>query len=140
MSVVSFHSEQTNFFLSNESQIADWLTKVCQKEGSTLGEVSIIFCSDEYLLEVNKKHLNHDYYTDVITFDYSEGNDVSGDIFISIDRISENAKNLVVPMLDEAHRIMVHGTLHLIGYKDKEIQAKEEMTAKEDFYLSLRAF
>ena len=140
MSDVSFHSEQTNFSLSNESQIADWLTKVCQKEGSMLGEVSIIFCSDDYLLEVNKKHLNHDYYTDVITFDYSEGNDVSGDIFISIDRVSENAKNFVVPMLDEAHRIMVHGTLHLIGYKDKEIQEKEEMTAKEDFYLSLRSF
>ena len=140
MSVVSFHSEQTNFFLSNESQIADWLTKVCQKEGRTLGEVSIIFCSDDYLLEVNKKHLNHDYYTDVITFDYTEEKLVSGDIFISVDRVSENAKNFVVPMLDEAHRIMVHGTLHLIGYKDKEIQAKEEMTAKEDFYLSLRAF
>ena len=140
MSDVSFHSEQTNFSLSNESQIADWLTKVCQKEGRTLGEVSIIFCSDDYLLEVNKKHLNHDYYTDVITFDYTEEKLVSGDIFISVDRVSENAKNFLVPMLDEAHRIMVHGTLHLIGYKDKEIQAKEEMTAKEDFYLSLRSF
>ena len=140
MSDVSFHSEQTNFSLSNESQIADWLTKVCQKEGRTLGEVSIIFCSDDYLLEVNQKHLNHDYYTDVITFDYTEEKLVSGDLFISIDRVVDNAKSFGVPTLDEAHRIIVHGTLHLIGYTDKETNDKEEMTAKEDFYLSLRAF
>jgi len=140
MPTVSFHSEQTDFSLSNESQIADWLTTVCQKEGKTLVEISIIFCSDDYLLDVNKKHLNHDYYTDVITFDYSEGNDVSGDLFISIDRVVDNAKSFGVSTLDEAHRIIVHGTLHLIGYTDKETNAKEEMTAKEDFYLSLRAF
>jgi len=140
MSDVSFHSEQTNFSVSNESRITDWLTSVCQKEGKTLGEISIIFCSDDYLLEVNKKHLNHDYYTDIITFDYSEGKDVSGDLFISIDRVSENAKNFVVPILDEVHRIIVHGTLHLIGYTDKEPHAKKQMTAKEDFYLSLRSF
>lgn len=140
MSNVSFHSEQTNFSLSNESEIADWLTNVCQKEGKTLTEVSVIFCSDNYLLDVNQKHLNHDYYTDVITFDYSEGNDVSGDIFISIDRVVDNAKSFGVQMLDEAHRIIVHGTLHLIGYTDKEVSAKEQMTAKENFYLSLRAF
>jgi probable rRNA maturation factor len=140
MSDVSFHSEQTDFSLSNESQITDWLSRVCQKESKVLSEISIIFCSDDYLLEVNKKHLNHDYYTDVITFDYTEENMVSGDLFISVDRVTENAKSFGVSMLDEAHRIIVHGALHLIGYTDKEAHTKEEMTAKEDFYLSLRAF
>jgi len=140
MSDVSFHSEQTRFSLTNESQIADWLCGVCQKEGKVLSEISIIFCSDDYLLEVNKKHLHHDYYTDVITFDYTEENIVSGDIFISVDRVSENAKSFSASVLDEVHRIILHGTLHLIGYTDKEDHAQEEMTAKEDFYLSLRAF
>jgi probable rRNA maturation factor len=140
MSSVSFHSEQTDFSLSNESKISDWLTKVCQEEGKTLSEVSVIFCSDDYLLDVNQKHLEHDYYTDVITFDYSEGAHISGDIFISIDRVKENAHSFGVQMIDELHRIIVHGTLHLLGYKDKTASAKEQMTAKEDFYLSLRAF
>lgn len=140
MPAVSFHSEQTDFSLSNESQIADWLTSVCQEEGKTLAEISVIFCSDDYLLDVNRKHLDHDYYTDVITFDYSEGNDVSGDIFISIDRVAENAESFEVHKLDEAYRIIVHGMLHLLGYTDKDINAKEQMTAKEDFYLSLRSF
>ncbi len=140
MSDVSFHSEQTDFSISNESQIASWLFDVCLKEGKTLHEISIIFCSDDYLLEVNKNHLNHDYYTDVITFDYSEGRDVSGDIFISIDRVKENAQSFNDSTIDELHRIIAHGTLHLLGYTDKETPAKEQMTSKEDFYLSLRAF
>ncbi|MCF8465146.1 MAG: rRNA maturation RNase YbeY [Flavobacteriales bacterium] len=140
MSSVSFHSEQTNFSLSNEYQISNWLTQVCQKEGKRLAEVAVIFCSDDYLLDVNQRHLEHDYYTDVITFDYSEELDVSGDIFISIDRVEENALSLGIQMIDELHRIMVHGTLHLIGYTDKTTSSKEQMTAKEDFYLSLRSF
>jgi len=140
MSLVSFYSEQTNFSVSNESQITDWLISVCQKEGKTLSEVSIILCSDDYLLEVNRKHLNHDYYTDVITFDYSEETAISGDVFISVDRVQENAQSVGADMVDELHRIIVHGTLHLLGYTDKTISAKEEMTSKEDFYLSLRAF
>jgi rRNA maturation RNase YbeY len=140
MSDVSFHSEQTDFYLLSESQITDWLSLVCQKEGKVLSEISIIFCSDDYLLDVNKKHLNHDYYTDVITFDYTEGNMVSGDVFISVDRVSENAESFSASVLDEVHRIIVHGTLHLLGYTDGEGIAKEEMTAKENFYLSLRAF
>lgn len=140
MSFVSFHSEQTDYSVSNESQITDWLVSVCQKEGKSLSEISIIFCSDDYLVEVNRQHLNHDYYTDVITFDYSEGTNVSGDIFISTDRVTENAEVFGVPMIDELHRIIVHGTLHLIGYGDKDEDAKKEMTSKEDIYLSLRTF
>jgi len=140
MTIVSFHSEQTDFSVSNESLIADWLIDVCLKEGKTLTEVSVIFCSDDYLLEVNRNHLEHDYYTDVITFDYSEELDVAGDIFISVDRVTENALSLGVAMTEELHRIIVHGTLHLLGYTDKKTEAKEQMTAKEDFYLSLRSF
>lgn len=140
MSLVSFHSEQTDYSVSNESQIADWLVSVCQKEGKSLSELSIIFCSDDYLLEVNQKHLNHNYYTDIITFDYSEENAISGDLFISIDRVRENAQVLSVNLIDELHRIIVHGTLHLLGYDDKTSAAKMEMTSKEDFYLSLRTF
>ena len=140
MSLVSFHSEQTDYSISNETIISDWLVSVCKNEGKTLNEISIILCSDDYLLEVNRKHLNHDYYTDVITFDYTEGSRVSGDIFISIDRVEENAQSFGIEMVDELHRIIVHGTLHLLGYTDKTISAKEEMTSKEDFYLSLRSF
>ena len=89
---------------------------------------------------MNRQYLNHDYYTDVITFDYCTEDHVSGDIFISIDRVVDNAQNMGVSSNDELHRVMVHGLLHLLGYQDKEPSDKEQMTAKEDFYLSLRPF
>jgi len=137
---VSFHSEQINFSISDETAVANWLQDVCVSEGKNLSEVSYIFCSDEYLLEMNRQYLNHDYYTAVITFDYCEADDVSADVFISVDRVSENAQNIGVSATDELHRVMVHGLLHLLGYHDKESADKEQMTAKEDFYLSLRSF
>lgn len=140
MADVSFHSEQTDFTVSNPEQIATWLEETCRAEGKELKELGIIFCSDNYLLEMNRKHLNHDYFTDIITFDYCEDSFVSGDLFISIDRIAENASDLNVSMLDELHRVIVHGVLHLIGYSDKEDAAKTQMTSQEDFYLSLRSF
>lgn len=137
---VSFHSEQINFSISVESAVANWLRDVCVSEGKILAEVTYIFCSDDYLLEMNRQYLNHDYYTDVITFDYCEADDVAGDVFISVDRVSENAKNVGVSMSEELHRVMVHGLLHLLGYHDKEDSDKQQMKAKEDFYLSLRSF
>lgn len=137
---VSFHSEQINFSLSDENAVAHWLQDVCVSEGKKLSELSYIFCPDDYLLEMNRKYLNHDYYTDVITFDYCEADDVSGDVFISVDRVNDNAQNEGVSEQDELHRVMVHGLLHLLGYHDKETSDKEQMTAKEDFYLSLRSF
>jgi rRNA maturation RNase YbeY len=137
---ISFHSEQITFSLPDEKAVANWLQDVCVSEGKSLSEVSYIFCSDEYLLEMNRQYLNHDYYTDVITFDYCEANDVAGDVFISVDRVSENAETVGVSEVDELHRVMVHGLLHLLGYHDKEAADKEQMTAKEDFYLSLRSF
>lgn len=137
---VSFHSEQINFTISEEDAVAKWLQKVCVSEGKNLSEISYIFCSDDYLLDMNRQYLNHDFYTDVITFDYCEADDISGDVFISIDRVSDNAKKVRVAEKDELHRVMVHGLLHLLGYHDKEASDKEQMTSKEDFYLSLRSF
>ena len=137
---VSFHSEQIKYTISNASSISEWLKEVCTKEGKSLLEVSYIFCSDAYLLEMNRQFLDHDYLTDVITFDYCDGNDVSGDVFISVDRVSENAISVRASTIDEMHRVIVHGLLHLIGYNDKSKAEKTLMTEKEDYYLSLRTF
>ena len=137
---ISFHSEQIDFSFSDDSAIAAWLLGVCSSEAKKPSDISYIFCSDDYLLEMNRQYLNHDYYTDVITFDYCTEDHVSGDIFISIDRVVDNAQNMGVSSNDELHRVMVHGLLHLLGYQDKEPSDKEQMTAKEDFYLSLRPF
>src|SRR5690606_29663466 len=107
----------------------------------TLKELNFIYCSDDYLLKINKEYLNHDTYTDTVTFDNSEiKGEVLGDIFISIDRIRENAKTFKTTIKDELHRIMIHSTLHLLGYKDKSPKDKTVMTAKENEYLALRGF
>ncbi len=140
MSSVSFHSEHIVFALSHEQQIADWLKESCRLENRSLGLVSVIFCSDEYLLKINLDYLQHDYYTDVITFDYSFETTVSGDIFISIDRITENALSFKTDFVDELHRVIIHGVLHLIGYQDGSPAARSRMSSKEDYYLSLRPF
>ena len=114
-----------------------WLEKVCEAEGKMLGEVSLIFCSDNYLLEMNKEHLDHDYYTDIITFDYTEGDVVSGDLFISVDRTNDNAKTLNVSRETEMNRVVVHGVLHLIGFGDKSEKDSAVMRSKENHYLEL---
>ena len=113
-----------------------WLTKVCDFEGKNLGELSLIFTSDEYLLNMNKEHLNHDYYTDIITFDYTEDGFVSGDLFISVDRVNENADGLNVSRETELNRVVVHGALHLMGYNDKSDSESVRMREKENLYLS----
>ncbi|MFT5778320.1 MAG: putative rRNA maturation factor [Crocinitomicaceae bacterium] len=114
-----------------------WLTKVCVMERVELGELSLIFCSDEYLLNMNKEHLNHDYYTDIITFDYSESGVVSGDLFISLERVKENADHLKELFNVERNRVVVHGLLHLIGYRDKSVEEKVEMRERESAALAL---
>ena len=120
--------------------IKKWLQETIELQGYKLAELNFIFCSDEYLLRVNQDFLQHDYYTDVITFDNSEElKTILGDIFISIDRVKDNAKQNNATAHDELCRIMIHGTLHLLGYKDKTKKAKTEMTAKEDFYLASRS-
>lgn len=113
---------------------------VVDNEGFTNGDIAIVCCSDDYLLEVNRSYLNHDYYTDIITFDYTDNQVVSGDLMISVDRIRDHAVKYSVSFEDELHRVMVHGVLHLCGYKDKRKNDKELMTSKENHYLKKRTF
>jgi len=118
-------------------KITNWIKGTILSEGKIIGDISFIFCSDNYLLEVNRKFLNHDYFTDIITFDYVENDIISGDIFISCDRVAENALVFKVGFDNELLRIVIHGVLHLLGYKDKIRKDKELMTQKEDFYLKV---
>ena len=139
-SSVVFVFEDIHFAMANRRKLKAWLMDCCDKEKKALGELTYIFCSDKYLLKINRKYLNHDYLTDVITFDNSISGEVGGDIFISYDRVKDNAKIFKQRTADELHRIMVHGLLHLLGYSDKKPEQQKVMKAKEDFYLSLRAF
>lgn len=118
-------------------KITKWIKETITSEGKTPGDISFIFCSDDYLLEVNRQYLNHDYYTDIITFDYVDNNVISGDIFISCDRVKENASEYGIVFLNELSRVIIHGVLHLLGYKDKSKKDKLLMTQKEDFFLKL---
>ncbi|WP_245994948.1 rRNA maturation RNase YbeY [Mangrovibacterium diazotrophicum] len=117
-------------------KIKTWISSVIASENKKIGSINFIFCSDEYLLQVNKQYLDHDYFTDIITFDYVEGKLISGDIFVSVDRVSENADKFQVSFDEELRRILVHGVLHLLGYPDKEPEQKKVMTQKEDHYLA----
>lgn len=115
-----------------------WFEKVTLEEEKVLGDITIVFCSDDYLLDVNRRHLDHDYYTDIITFDYSEWPVVSGDLFVSSDRVADNAKGLEIEFKEELDRVAVHGLLHLCGYKDKSDAEELVMREKEDYYLGKR--
>jgi rRNA maturation RNase YbeY len=132
--------EDVRSFELQDSSILDWYTKVSLQEDKELGDVTIIFCSDDYLLEVNREHLNHDYYTDIITFDYSVFPIVSGDLFISVDRVKENATDFNVSFEHELHRVIIHGFLHLCGYFDKTNEDELLMRSKENQALSLIGF
>lgn len=134
---IHFFTEDTSYVLKNKTTIKDWIKLAIAEEGYVLQELNFILCSDEYLLRINQDYLNHDTYTDVITFDNSEQlKTIVGDIFISIERVKENAKGINASTIDELCRVMVHGTLHLLGYKDKSKAAKTAMTNREDHYLS----
>jgi len=137
---IHFHQEDISFQLQNIKALRLWIIESVFKENKRVGQLSFIFCSDNYLLKINKNYLNHDFFTDVISFDYTEENRISGDIYISLDRVKENAKEFSSLLKDELHRIIIHGLLHLIGYSDKTPDQKAIMKDKEDFYLSLRAF
>ena len=115
----------------------NWIKDTIQTEGKRVGDISFIFCSDNYLLEVNKNYLDHDYFTDIITFDYVEGFLISGDIFISVDRVLDNSVEFKTTFENELNRILIHGVLHLLGYKDKDKKDKLLMTEKENIYLKL---
>ena len=128
---------QTTCTLKNRTILKQWIKLVIENNNKKVGEIAYIFCSDEQLLEINKEFLNHDYYTDIITFDYSETDVVSGDMFISIDRIKDNAKILGVAYQEELHRVIIHGILHLLGNKDKTETESENMRKLEDECLSV---
>lgn len=134
---VLFFEEDINYTLKEKDKISTWIQNAARSEEfEKIGVVNFIFCSDDYLLEINKKHLNHDTYTDIITFDTSsEGKEISADIFISIERVEENAKNFKVSFLNELHRVMIHGILHLCGYDDSTEKEKLEMRKQENYYL-----
>ncbi|MFA6126396.1 MAG: rRNA maturation RNase YbeY [Bacteroidales bacterium] len=120
----------------NRTVTKKWLHEVVKHEGKKPGVISYIFCSDEFLLNINIQFLKHDYYTDVISFDYSVNNVVSGDIIISLDRVKENSGLMGVSYLDELRRVMVHGLLHLIGYEDSTKKLRADMSVREDLYLA----
>ena len=122
--------------LTNSMAISLWLTNVIKEEGKQMGDLVYVLCKDEYLLEKNIQFLNHNTLTDVITFDYSEDKIISGDILISTERVVENAKIFNVNYLTELHRVMVHGLLHLLGYKDKIEKDANTMREKENYYLN----
>lgn len=137
---IEYYIEDCQFELSNKYEITKWINETITYQEREIGDVSIIFCSDNYLLEVNKKYLNHDYYTDIITFDYCEKElnncPISGDLFISIDTVNRNAKEYKIEFEIELRRVIIHGILHLLGYKDKSETEAMEMRSQEDFYLN----
>lgn len=134
--MIDFTFEQIDVFELNNGLIINWLTQVSSLENKVCGPISIIFCSDDYLLSVNNEYLDHDFFTDIITFDYSSNSEISGDLFISIDRVKENAITFNVAFIQELYRVLVHGVLHLCGYGDKSPEEELIMRSKEDFYLS----
>ena len=135
--LIFFHSEEIQFSLEKEVEISDWIKKVIILENNTLGVINYVFCSDKYLLKLNQDYLNHDNYTDVITFNYVADSVISGDIFISVDRVTDNASQNQITLTTELHRVMIHGVLHLIGYNDKTTEEAQEIRDKEDYYLTL---
>ena len=136
--MLNFFSEDVDFSLPRPLKTKKWLKIASESEGYTINELNYIFCSDEYLLEINKQYLDHDYFTDIITFDNSEvDNQIEGDIYVSIDRVRENAETFHADFENELRRVLVHGLLHLAGYTDATEEQKTLMRAKENQYLTL---
>ena len=133
---ITFHKEGVSLSI-NTTQISTWLSACIANLGYNLGELSIIFCCDEYLLDINKKHLNHDFYTDIITFNYNVEKKLNGDLFVSVDRVKDNAILFNENFNVELFRVIIHGVLHLCGFNDKTIDEQKEMRSKENYYLSL---
>lgn len=135
---ISFNNEDVKFTLKQRMLLKKWIAITIKSKNRNVGEIAFVFCSDEYLLTINKQYLKHDTLTDIITFDYSKEDfkmPVSGDIFISIERVKENAIRFSKSFEEELHRVIIHGILHLLGYKDKTKMAKEKMTEQENVCL-----
>jgi rRNA maturation RNase YbeY len=134
---VIFNNQHPTLGIPNSSKLHNWLVQSIKNESYTLGKLNYTFLTDDELHKINMQFLNHDTYTDIITFDYNQGNMIIGEIYISMDRVKENSEKNKSDFNSELYRIIIHGLLHLMGYKDKTPQDKNEMTAKEDYYLSL---
>lgn len=135
--MIHFFNENISYTLKHKTKIKQWLSNTIENEGFKCGNINIILCSDEYLLKINQQFLNHDTFTDIITFDYSENNELSGDLFISFERVKENSVLYSEKLFHELLRVMVHGVLHLCGYKDKTPREEEKMREKENENLSI---
>lgn len=134
---ITFNSEDTKFDISgHKRQVAAWMRAAVGEEGFRVGDINVIFCSDPYLLGINRQYLQHDYYTDIITFDYCEGGVLSGDLFISIDTVKGNAEEYDVMFHVELLRVIIHGVMHLAGYKDKTDTDAAKMRERENHYLA----
>lgn len=141
MPPISFFNQHTRFSLKDKNALRRWITASAKKEGHAIQQLNYIFCTDKYLIKINNQYLEHDEYTDIITFDHSlQKTKINGEIFISIDRIKENAKTYRTTFANELHRVMIHGVLHLCGYNDKTKKQKAEIKRKEDYCLNLRSF
>lgn len=136
--MISYHFENTDFAFKGKAKNNLWLKMVAESEIRRIGDISIIFCSDNYILDINQRYLSHDYFTDIITFDYCEGDRLSGDLFISVDSVRENAAEYGTEFSEELNRVIVHGILHLIGYDDHTEEDIAVMRSKENYYLSFR--
>lgn len=134
---IDFNFEDVEFELPDQQSLVDWICYAVENEGCFTGNISYIFCSDEYLWDMNKQYLNHDYYTDIITFDYVEDKYISGDLFISIDRVADNSKTFGVSRETELLRVMIHGVMHLVGYDDQTDEQEAEIHKMEDFYIDV---
>lgn len=137
--MISYIAEEIKIPKFSKREMSAWIKQVASLHGFKVGELAYIFCSDEKILEVNNQYLQHDYYTDIITFDYTESSTVNGDIFISIDTVATNAEKFGVAFDNELRRIIIHGVLHLCGQKDKSPKERDEMTRKENQALALLA-
>jgi len=138
LGTVSFHNADVSFRCPQRRKLRDWLNQVAVIQGFSISSVAIIFCSDDYLLDLNRTHLQHDYFTDIITFDDSQGRQLQGELYISIDRVKDNAPRFQSRFHDELHRVMVHGLLHLCGLGDKTDTEAQRMRKAEDEMLALR--
>ena len=134
---IYFHAEGIKYQLKGKKEVRDWIKKVIEIEGRETGEINVIFTSDAFLLKINNQYLERNYFTDIITFDYGDGKNISGDLYLSIERIWENAKELEKSRKNELLRIIIHGILHLIGYNDNNEEEKKLMTERENQYLDI---
>lgn len=139
MPSIQFFQEEIRFKLPHPRKTTKWILNSIKSEGASTAGINFILCSDKYLKTINLQYLSHDTYTDIVTFDYTDENGIAGDVFISVDRVKENANHFQTSLDEELHRVIIHGVLHLLGYKDKSKRDKTLMRKKEDAYLSLRS-